>query len=159
MECSCPVSVWFLLLKQKCSAAFSHIIVQLKYRFIILDVDIAQFQSGWFTGLFHIIAFDIYPCCEVLTVTWSGDKWFPLYTGTWKHGWNDVSSTKYNQNKHLFSLFSDADYHEQDKIINQLRMRVAVLEQEIKDKEQVLTKSSDLLGAEQDKKVVNLIVL
>jgi len=56
-------------------------------------------------------------------------------------------------------LFSDADYHEQDKIINQLRMRVAVLEQEIKDKEQVLTKSSDLLGAEQDKKVVNLIVL
>lgn len=46
----------------------------------------------------------------------------------------------------------DADYHEQEKIINQLRMRVAVLEQEIKDKEQVLTKSSDLLGAEQDKK-------
>ena len=32
-------------------------------------------------------------------------------------------------------------------------MRVAVLEQETKDKEQVLAKSSDLLGAEQDKKV------
>ena len=32
-------------------------------------------------------------------------------------------------------------------------MRVAVFEQEIKDKEQVLSKSSDLLGAEQDKKV------
>ena len=47
----------------------------------------------------------------------------------------------------------DAEYHEQEKIINQLRMRVAVFEQEIKDKEQVLAKSSDLLGAEQDKKV------
>ncbi|XP_052774832.1 spindle assembly abnormal protein 6 homolog [Mya arenaria] len=46
----------------------------------------------------------------------------------------------------------DGDYHEQEKVINQLRMRVAVLEQELKDKEQVLTKSSDLLGAEQDQK-------
>ncbi|KAH3730971.1 spindle assembly abnormal protein 6 homolog [Dreissena polymorpha] len=46
----------------------------------------------------------------------------------------------------------DADYHGQEKVINQLRMRVAVLEQEIKDKEQVLSKSSDLLGAEQEKK-------
>lgn len=45
----------------------------------------------------------------------------------------------------------DADYHEQEKIVNQLRMRVAVLEQELKDKEQVLTKSSDLLGSEQEK--------
>ena len=51
----------------------------------------------------------------------------------------------------------DADYHEQEKIINQLRMRVAVLEQETKDKEQVLAKSTDLLGAEQDKKVAALI--
>ena len=50
-------------------------------------------------------------------------------------------------------VISDGEYHEQDKMINQLRMRVAVLEQEIKDKEQVLSKSSDLLGAEQDKKV------
>ncbi|XP_045158062.2 spindle assembly abnormal protein 6 homolog [Mercenaria mercenaria] len=58
----------------------------------------------------------------------------------------DVQSLR-KQNSSL-----DADYHEQEKIINQLRMRVAVLEQEIKDKEQVLTKSSDLLGAEQDKK-------
>lgn len=53
----------------------------------------------------------------------------------------------------FISYLTDADYHEQEKIINQLRMRVAVLEQEIKDKEQVLTKSTDLLGAEQDKKV------
>ncbi|WAR23806.1 SAS6-like protein [Mya arenaria] len=30
----------------------------------------------------------------------------------------------------------DGDYHEQEKVINQLRMRVAVLEQELKDKEQ-----------------------
>lgn len=54
----------------------------------------------------------------------------------------------------LSHIETDADYHEQEKIINQLRMRVAVLEQEIKDKEQVLTKSSDLLGAEQEKKVL-----
>lgn len=54
---------------------------------------------------------------------------------------------------------ADADYHEQEKIINQLRMRVAVLEQEIKDKEQVLTKSSDLLGAEQEKKVYHLFCM
>ena len=49
----------------------------------------------------------------------------------------------------------DAEYHEQEKVINQLKMRVAVFEQEIKDKEQVLAKSTDLLGAEQDKKVGN----
>lgn len=57
------------------------------------------------------------------------------------------------------TVFADTDYHEQEKIINQLRMRVAVLEQEIKDKEQVLTKSSDLLGAEQEKKVCHLFCM
>jgi len=51
------------------------------------------------------------------------------------------------------SFSADSENHEQEKVINQLRMRVAVLEQELKDKEQVLSKSSDLLGAEQDKKV------
>ena len=47
----------------------------------------------------------------------------------------------------------DGDYHEQEKVINQLRTRVAVLEQEVKDKEHVLLKSTDLLGSEQEKKV------
>lgn len=47
----------------------------------------------------------------------------------------------------------DADLHEQEKIINQQRTRIAVLEQEVKDKEQVLARSSDLLDSEQDQKV------
>lgn len=46
----------------------------------------------------------------------------------------------------------DADLHEQEKIINQQRTRIAVLEQEVKDKEQVLARSSDLLDSEQDQK-------
>lgn len=47
----------------------------------------------------------------------------------------------------------DAEYHEQEKNLNHLRTRAAVMEQEIKDKEQVLARSTDLLGSEQDKKV------
>ncbi len=47
----------------------------------------------------------------------------------------------------------DSEQHEQDKLMNQMQMRIAVLEQELKDKEQVLSKSSDLLDSEQDKKV------
>ncbi|OWF56330.1 spindle assembly abnormal protein 6 homolog [Mizuhopecten yessoensis] len=46
----------------------------------------------------------------------------------------------------------DGDYHEQEKLVNQLSTRVAVLEQEVKDKEQVITRSTDLLGSEQDQK-------
>ncbi|XP_046374795.2 spindle assembly abnormal protein 6 homolog [Haliotis rufescens] len=46
----------------------------------------------------------------------------------------------------------DSDFHEQGKLVNQLQTRIAVLEQELKDKEQVLSKSSDLLGSEQEKK-------
>ena len=47
----------------------------------------------------------------------------------------------------------DGDCHEQDKLINQLKMRLAVLEQEVKDKEDVLKKTSDLLSTEQEQKV------
>ncbi|KAK3091357.1 hypothetical protein FSP39_019232 [Pinctada imbricata] len=46
----------------------------------------------------------------------------------------------------------DGEYHEQEKLINQYRTRIAVLEQEVKDKEQVIVKSTDLLGSEQEKK-------
>lgn len=38
-------------------------------------------------------------------------------------------------------------------------MRVAVLEQEVKDKEQVIARSSDLLGSEQGQKVKDWIAL
>ena len=40
------------------------------------------------------------------------------------------------QNNHL-----DSDRHERDKTLNHLRTRVAVLEQELKDKEQVINRS------------------
>lgn len=47
----------------------------------------------------------------------------------------------------------DSEYHEQEKLINQMRTKLAVLEQEVKDKENLIAKSSDLLGSEQDQKV------
>ena len=47
----------------------------------------------------------------------------------------------------------DAQLHEQDKAVNQLRTRLAVAEQEVKDKEEVMRRTSDLLGTEQDHKV------
>lgn len=49
---------------------------------------------------------------------------------------------------------SGSDKHEQDKLITQLRMRLAVLEQEIKDKEDMMRRTTDLLGAEQEFKVI-----
>ncbi|KAL8586781.1 hypothetical protein ACOMHN_061294 [Nucella lapillus] len=58
----------------------------------------------------------------------------------------DVASLR----KHNTSL--DSDSHEKEKAISQLQMRVAVLEQEVKDKEQVMTQSSDLLHTQQDSK-------
>jgi spindle assembly abnormal protein 6 len=45
------------------------------------------------------------------------------------------------------------EYHEQEKLINQMRTKLAVLEQELKDKENLIAKSSDLLGSEQDQKL------
>jgi len=55
----------------------------------------------------------------------------------------------------------DSEYHEQEKLINQMRTKLAVLEQEVKDKENLIAKSSDLLGSEQDQKVyyVNKTIL
>lgn len=42
---------------------------------------------------------------------------------------------------------------EQEKLINQMKTKLAVLEQEIKDKEEVMQKTSDLLGTEQNVQV------
>ena len=45
------------------------------------------------------------------------------------------------------------NYHEQDKLINQQKTRLAVLEQEVKDKDNLLSKTSDMLQTEQQQKV------
>ena len=47
----------------------------------------------------------------------------------------------------------DSDYHEQEKVINQQRTRLAVVEQEVKDKEEVMRRTNDLYSAEQEQKV------
>ena len=47
----------------------------------------------------------------------------------------------------------DGSCHEQEKQLQQLRTKLAVVDQEVKDKEQLLSKSSDLLGTEQSQKV------
>ena len=47
----------------------------------------------------------------------------------------------------------DSNYHEQDKLITQLKTRLAVLEQEVKDKEEVKRKTNDLYSSEQEQKV------
>ncbi|KAK7100422.1 spindle assembly abnormal protein 6 homolog [Littorina saxatilis] len=58
----------------------------------------------------------------------------------------DVASLR----KHNTSL--DSDTHEKDKLVSQLQTRVAVLEQEVKDKEHVVTRSTDLLTSHQESK-------
>ena len=45
------------------------------------------------------------------------------------------------------------NFHEKDKLVNQLKTRVAVLEQEVKDKDSLLSKTSDMLQTEQHQKV------
>lgn len=51
----------------------------------------------------------------------------------------------------------DAECHEKEKLINQLQTRVAVLEQEIKDKDQLVTRTKEVLDATQEQKVSSLI--
>ena len=53
----------------------------------------------------------------------------------------------------------DSNYHEQDKMITQLRTRLAVLEQEVKDKEEVKCKTTDLYTAEQEHKVLSCSIV
>ena len=52
----------------------------------------------------------------------------------------------------------DSNYHEQDKLIAQLKTRLAVLEQEVKDKEEVKRKTADLYSSEQEHKVCWLLL-
>uniref|UniRef100_A0A8C5MPP2 Spindle assembly abnormal protein 6 N-terminal domain-containing protein n=1 Tax=Leptobrachium leishanense TaxID=445787 RepID=A0A8C5MPP2_9ANUR len=47
----------------------------------------------------------------------------------------------------------DAECHEKEKEVNRLNTRVAVLEQELKDKEQLLSRSNEVLKASQEQKV------
>lgn len=47
---------------------------------------------------------------------------------------------------------------EKDKYNNQLQTRVAVLEQELKDKAELLEKFNDLLSSEKDKKVMSRLL-
>lgn len=47
----------------------------------------------------------------------------------------------------------DAECHEKEKLINQLQTRVAVLEQEIKDKDQLVIRTKEVLDATQEQKV------
>ncbi|XP_043347003.1 spindle assembly abnormal protein 6 homolog isoform X2 [Dermochelys coriacea] len=48
----------------------------------------------------------------------------------------------------------DAECHEKEKCINQLQTRVAVLEQEIKDKDQLIIRTKEVLDATQEQKVI-----
>eukprot|EP00076_Gallus_gallus_P024050 XP_015146099.1 spindle assembly abnormal protein 6 homolog isoform X2 [Gallus gallus] len=48
----------------------------------------------------------------------------------------------------------DAECHEKEKFINQLQTRVAVLEQEIKDKDQLVIRTKEVLDATQEQKVI-----
>lgn len=47
----------------------------------------------------------------------------------------------------------ESNSHEQDKVIHQLRTRLAVLEQEVKDKDEVQKRTTDLYTTEQEHKV------
>ena len=47
----------------------------------------------------------------------------------------------------------------QGKEVNQLRTRLAVLEQEVKDKGDVVRRTSDLLGTEQEQKVLTVFTI
>ncbi|KAI9551898.1 hypothetical protein GHT06_022234 [Daphnia sinensis] len=46
----------------------------------------------------------------------------------------------------------DADFHSKERTVNQLRTKIAVLEQELKDKDVLLAKQQDLLTAAQEQK-------
>ena len=48
----------------------------------------------------------------------------------------------------------DSGHHEHEKCINQMRTRVAVLEQEVKDKEELLEKTAAMCQSEKEQKVV-----
>lgn len=47
----------------------------------------------------------------------------------------------------------DTEVHEKERSVSQLQMRVAVLEQELKDKEQLMRRTKEVLEATQQQKV------
>lgn len=47
----------------------------------------------------------------------------------------------------------DAECHEKERLVNQLQTRVAVFEQEIKDKDQLVLRTKEVLEATQQQKV------
>lgn len=47
----------------------------------------------------------------------------------------------------------DTECHEKERLINQIQTRVAVLEQEIKDKDQLVLRTKEVLEATQQQKV------
>ena len=47
----------------------------------------------------------------------------------------------------------DSAHHEHEKAINQMRTRVAVLEQEVKDKDELLDKTTAMCQSEKEQKV------
>lgn len=47
----------------------------------------------------------------------------------------------------------DAECHDKEKEINSLQTRLAVVEQELKDKDQIVQRSNDILSATQQQKV------
>lgn len=51
----------------------------------------------------------------------------------------------------------DSECHEKEKLLNQYKMRTAVLEQEVKDKEQVVLRTTDACESAQDHKVCVLL--
>lgn len=51
----------------------------------------------------------------------------------------------------------DTEVHEKERLVNQLQMKVAVLEQEVKDKEQLMRRTKEVLEAAQQQKVAALI--
>lgn len=47
----------------------------------------------------------------------------------------------------------DTEVHEKERVVSQLQVRVAVLEQEVKDKEMVMYRTKEVLEATQQQKV------
>lgn len=47
----------------------------------------------------------------------------------------------------------DSECHDKERLVNQLQTRVAVMEQEIKDKDQLILRTKEVLEATQQQKV------
>ena len=67
-----------------------------------------------------------------------------------EHSRNKAELSTLRQN----NLGLDADYHEQDKLVHQLRTRLAVSEQELKDKAELLRRMSDSGTTEKEQRVL-----